>query len=165
MPRSSRLIPVLALPALAAGAIAIGSGASPAQGPAPRTLNLTELEKGATFTHIRNTKTTSRRANSAGDLIVFTNPLADPSGKVVGKASAACTTTTGARNFVKSVVTCHGVLVLPDGTMTLQANVSLDSPTTTGAVTGGTGAYANARGVVISKQGSNGSQDTITLAN
>jgi Dirigent-like protein len=165
MPRSSRLIAVLALPALAAGVIAIGSGSSSAQGPAPRTLSLTELDKGATFTHIRNTKTTSRRANSAGDVIVFTNPVADPSGKVVGKLSAACTTTSGARDFVKSVVTCNGVLVLPDGTMTWQANISLDSRTTTSAVTGGTGAYANARGVVISKQGSNGSQDTITLAN
>jgi Allene oxide cyclase barrel like domain len=165
MPRSNHLIPVLALPALAAGAIAIGSGSSSAQGPAPRTLNLTELQKGATFTHIRNTKTTSRRANSAGDVIVFTNPVADRSGTVVGKLSAVCTTTTGARNFVKSVVTCNGVLVLPDGTMTWQANISLDSPTTTSAVTGGTGAYANTRGVVVSKQGPHGSHDTITLAN
>jgi hypothetical protein len=165
MPRSARLIAVLALPALAAGAVAIGSGVSSAQGPAPRTLDLTEREKGGTFTHIRNTKPASRRANSTGDVLVFTNPMADSSGKVVGKVSAVCTTTTGARNFVQSVVTCNGVLVLPDGTLTLQANISLDSPTTTGAVTGGTGAYANARGVLVSKRGTNGTQDTITLAN
>ena len=162
MPRSYRLIPLLAVPALAAGAIA--SGSSSAQSEAPRTLHLTELQKGATFTHIRNTKPASRRANSAGDLIVFTNRLADPSGKVVGKLSAACATTTGARNFVKSFMTCNGVVVLSDGTLTWQAAVQPNARTTTGAVTGGTGAYANARGVVVSEQGPNGAQDTITLA-
>jgi hypothetical protein len=36
--------------------------------------------------------------------------------------------------------------------------------TSSGAVTGGTGAYANARGVFVSKDGKAGSVDTITLA-
>jgi hypothetical protein len=31
-------------------------------------------------------------------------------------------------------------------------------------VTGGTGAYANARGTFVSKAGANGSTDTLTLA-
>ena len=162
MPRTSRLIPLLVVPALAAGAIA--SGSSSAQDQAPRTLQLTELQKGATFKHIRNTKTGSRRANSAGDVIVFTSRLADPSGKVVGKLSAACATTTGARNFVKSVITCNGSVALADGTMTWQADVHPAAATTTGAVTGGTGAYANARGVFDSELGPNGAVDTITLA-
>ena len=44
------------------------------------------------------------------------------------------------------------------------ANTSPGRATTTGAITGGTGAYANARGVVVSKAADGGSLDTITLA-
>ena len=162
MPRPARLVPLLALPALAAGALLLGSGAS-AQTPSTRTLSLKELERGSTFVHIRNTKTKRQRANLAGDQLAFTNPLADGSGNVVGKLSMACTTTTGARNFMKSVITCNGVLALGDGSLTVQANVDLSNPRTTGAITGGTGAYAGARGVVVSEEVEGGSQDTITL--
>ena len=44
-------------------------------------------------------------------------------------------------------------MTLADGTLTLQANTTPNSRTTTGAVTGGTGAYANARGVFVSDRG------------
>jgi hypothetical protein len=162
MHRTWRLAPILALPALAAAAL-LGPGAS-AQAPGARTLSLKELEKGSTFTHVRNTKTRFARANSRGDLIVFTNPLADASGQIVGKLHVNCATTVGARNFLKSVMTCSGVVVLRDGTLTLQGAVKPNAATTTVAITGGTGAYANARGVFVSAQARGGSQDTITLA-
>jgi hypothetical protein len=152
-----RLIPLLALGAVA-GAALLGAGAS-AQAPATRTLNFKEGERGATFVHIRNTKTRNPRANLQGDLIAFTNPLLDTSGAKVGKLAMSCVTTTGSREFEKSVITCSGVLTLKDGTMTGQVNVSPGSPTATGTITGGTGAYANARGVVTSTDGA----DTITL--
>ena len=61
-------------------------------------------------------------------------------------------------------MTCTGVLVLRDGTLTVVTNTSPGIPTTTGAITGGTGAYANASGVLVSKQAEGGSLDTITLA-
>jgi hypothetical protein len=156
------LAAILALGALAAAALT-DSGAS-AQSPAGRTINLTELEKGSTFKHVRNTKTKSTRANSLGDVIVFTNPLADASGQVVGKLHASCATTVGARNFLKSRMTCNGSLVLRDGTLTFQAAFKVSASTVTGAVTGGTGAYANARGTFVSKDDRGNSQDTITLA-
>lgn len=143
-------------------AVALGTGAS-AQNPTTRTLTFKELAKGSTFTHVRNTKTKSRRSNSQGDMIVSTNPLADATGKRIGKASIACTTTTGARNFMKSTLTCVAVYALRDGTLTLQANSSPGKSTTTGAVTGGTRAYANARGVFVSKQANTGAATTITL--
>jgi hypothetical protein len=157
---TAALVAVLALLAAAAG---LRSSAS-AQAPPGRTLTLTELERGSTFTHIRNTKGAPQRSNLQGDLIVFTNPLADASGKRVGKISVSCTTTTGARNFLKSTMSCSGVVALGDGTLTMQAIVSPRSPTTAGAVTGGTGAYANARGVFVSSEARGGSKDTITLA-
>lgn len=158
----SPLVPLLAVTALAGGAVAVGSVAS-AEGPA-RTVTYTELEKGSTFVHVRNTKAKSRQANALGDQIVFTNPLADASGSVVGKTHVSCTTTVGARDFRKSILVCHGVAVLPDGTLTLEATNSPGIGSTTGAVTGGTGAYANARGVFSSVEGRGGSETTITLA-
>jgi hypothetical protein len=153
----------LCVVALTAAALGLRSSAS-AQAPAGRTLTFKELEKGATFTHIRNTKGASRRSNHQGDLLVIVNPLANASGHVVGRVNAACTTTTGARNFLRSTATCTGVVVLPGGTLTLQALISPGIATTTGAITGGTGAYTNARGVLVSEEGRGGSKDTITLA-
>lgn len=158
-----RLALNLALFALLVSALALGSGAM-AQGSGPRTLSLKELEQGSTFTHIRNTRSTSDRSNMQGDVITFTNPLAESSGRLVGKLHVGCLTTTGARDFMKSVMTCTGVIVLRDGTLTMVANTSPGLPTTTGAITGGTGAYANATGVVVSKASDGGSLDTITLA-
>ncbi len=158
-----RLVPILALSAIVVSALLLGPGAS-AQSSGPRTLTLKEVEKGATFTHIRNTKSASDRSNSQGDVLAFTNPLADSSGRVVGKMHVGCLTTTGASDFMKSILTCTGVLVLRDGTLAIVANTSPGLATTTGVVTGGTGAYANARGVVVSKAADGGSLDTITLA-
>jgi hypothetical protein len=64
---------------------------------------------------------------------------------------------------MKSTATCHGVVALRDGTLTIQFNLSPADRTTTGTVTGGTGAYANARGVVVSKGTKTGADDTIML--
>ncbi len=161
-PRHRNAVALLAVPALAAVALVLGSGAS-AQDPGVRTLTLKELDKGSTFTHIRNTKTKSSQANSQGDVLAFTYPLADESGDKVGKLSLSCTTTTGARNFLKSTVTCVGVAALRDGSLMVQANIIPSKSKTVGAVTGGTGAYANARGVVVSQTTKSGTVDTITL--
>jgi hypothetical protein len=155
-----RVTTALALTAAATAAV-LGSSAV-AQDPGPRTLTLKELDKGEKFTHIRNTKSKSGRANLQGDLIAFTNPVADAAGRRKGTLHVACTTTKGSRNFLKSTMTCHGVIVLRDGSLTLQVTISPNVPTVTGAVTGGTGAYANARGVLVSKQTKSGANDTIT---
>jgi hypothetical protein len=151
----------LAALVLAAIVASLVSGAS-AQNPATATLTFKTLDKGSTFTHVRNTKPSSQRANPTGDVIVFTNPLADSSRNVVGTAYVECTTTKGARNFMRSTITCTGVIDLRNGTLTLQANNKPSVPTITGAVTGGTGRYANARGVFIADDRS--SDLTITLA-
>ena len=64
-------------------------------------------------------------------MIVFTNALADGSRNVVGTLYAACTTTKGARNYLRSTTTCTGVIDLRDGTLTLQANSEPGVPTHT----------------------------------
>ena len=91
--------------------------------------------------------------------------MADGSGKVIGKVHNVCVTTGGAGNFLKSVVTCHGTLVLRDGTLTFQLARKIGTDSGAGAVTGGTGAYAGANGAfVIDDQANGDSQVTITFA-
>jgi hypothetical protein len=154
------------LGALCVAQMAVWSAVSLAGGDAPgaRTLNLKELDRGSTFVHIRNSKASSPRANEMGDVIAFTNPIVDESGRRVGKSSVSCTTTTGARNFMRSTLTCLGTLALRDGTLMAQVSLSPAQRTVSGAITGGTGAYANARGVFESRTVRGGSVDTITLA-
>jgi hypothetical protein len=160
--RTTRTAAVLAvLLGLLAATLVLRSSAS-AQDAGTRTLTLRETERGGTFAHIRNTKGASRRSNLVGDVIVFANPIVDAAGKRIGKTSVSCVTTTGARNFMKSALTCHGISELPDGSLMMQAIIAPNAPVT-GAVTGGTGAYANARGVFTSTEGESGSQTTITL--
>jgi hypothetical protein len=125
------------------------------------TLTLKELDRGATFTHIRNTKG-PRRANLQGDLFASVSPLADESNARIGKLHLACLTTKGARNFLNSQMTCTAIAKLPDGTLTAQLLDKLD-PRTVGAITGGTGAYANASGEFVNEATRYGSLITITF--
>jgi hypothetical protein len=150
---------LVALLGLLATVLMLRSSAS-AQDSGARTFTVRETERGATFTHIRNTKRAPRHSNLAGDVRVFTNPIVDASGKRIGKTSASCVTTTGARNFMKWTMTCAGVMELADGSLTLQVSIKVDER----VVTGGTGAYANARGVITSTAVQGGTQDVITLA-
>lgn len=164
-PRSiqTRGASVAALAAAAAGAGLLASllpGAA-AQS-APRTITLVEQEKGATFKHVRNTPGAGRQANSLGDVLVITNPLADASGARIGTLRVTCVTTRGARDFRRSLMTCNGVYALRDGVLTVQGDVPVGGAVT-GAVTGGTGAYVGARGSFTSTPTDGGSTDTITL--
>jgi hypothetical protein len=55
------------------------------------------------------------------------------------------------------------VLHLLDGDLMVQARTSPGAQTTTGAITGGSGRYAGARGTYASRTVVAGSDDTITL--
>jgi hypothetical protein len=154
---SALLIAVGAL--LAAGVL--GSSASGQSGPTG-TLTFKEVDKRATFTHIPNTTKKNPQSNLQGDLFASVSPLVDTSGTRVGKLHLACITTSGARNFLKSGMTCTAIATLHDGTVTAEFVDRLDR-TTVGAVTGGTGAYASASGVFVSKGTKSGAVDTITF--
>ena len=157
---SFRPLLLLAAPAAAAALVVVGGSGAAAQDPGPRTLVFKERSRGSTFEHIRNTKGAPPRANSVGDVLVITAPLLDRAGALAGETAVSCITTSGARDFRKSVMTCDGVMTLRDGTLTFQANITPRREPIVGAVTGGTGAYANARGVLEVA----GGVDTITLA-
>lgn len=163
---SGMAIGAIILSTLAIGQMLVWTAveAASADAPAGTSLTFTELDKGSTFKHVRNTKTKNQRSNLMGDLIVFTSPLADSTGKRVGRLHVQCVTTVGSSNFEKSNATCSGAMVTPQGTLMLSAMNSPGVATTTGAITGGTGAYANARGTFTSVEDRKGnSADTITL--
>ena len=149
--------------AAAATMTAVLLSSASAQNAGTRTLVLHERQKGATLTHIRNTPTKAKRSALQGDLIVFTNPLTDAAGTPTGKLSAQCVVTTGARSFLAAALTCSSILHLRDGDLTVQINTMPGAAASIGAVTGGTRAYANARGVLVTKTSSAGSVDTLTL--
>jgi hypothetical protein len=159
-----------ALILVAAGAVAaalvFGSSAS-AQ--APTTLRFKELSKGSTFAFVDNapkSKAKGEPSASVGDLLVFTNPLVDAAGKRIGSLYVHCTAVVAARQANEATYGCEGSVGLRGGTLTIQVLLgpsNIDA-TVTATVTGGTGVYANARGVAVSKTTKTGADDTVTLA-
>jgi hypothetical protein len=154
----------------------IGSASASPQAATTRTLTFKELAKGSTFAFIDNapkSKGQGEPSASVGDVLTFTNPLVDAAGKRLGRLYMHCTAVVAARRADKATYGCEGAIALRDGTMTVQsllgaANIGAGR-TVTATVTGGTDAYANARGVVVSKQNKSGakfsSNDTVTLVN
>jgi hypothetical protein len=145
-------------------ALALGSAASAQK---PTTVTFKELNKGSTFAFVDSapmSKAKGEPTASLGDRIVFTNPLVDTSGKRIGRLYSHCTAVVAARSAFNAAFACEGVVVLGGGTMTVQTFLAHGGATVNGAVTGGTGAYANARGTLNSKPTKSGANDTITLA-
>ena len=142
----------------------LGSAAS-AQN--PTTLTFKELNNGSTFAFVDSapmSKAKGEPTASLGDRIVFTNPLVDTAGKRVGRLYSHCTAVVAARSAAKAAFACEAVVVLGDGTITVQTFLAHAGATVNGTVTGGTGTYANARGTLNSRPTKSGANDTITLA-
>jgi len=166
-------VPVsVALPRFARGAVSLAISvcalvlvsSSSAQG--PKTLTFKELDKGSTFAFVDNAPTSKAKGEpsaSIGDAIAFTNPLTDGAGKRVGRLYVHCTVVVAARQANKATFTCEGIMVVDAGTLSVQAFLPNAGATVHGTVTGGTGAYANARGTLVSRPTKAGADDTITL--
>lgn len=156
---------VVTLGALAAGGIA---GSAGAQQPPGRTIVLTELAKGGQFNFVDNPPRSRRRHGepqrvSIGDFFGFSSLVADAQHNRVGSLNVTCTfTTSGSPSTARAV--CVGAFLLKAGSITLVAALRGEPSTINAAVTGGTGAYANARGTLRAVNHKNGSStDTITL--
>jgi hypothetical protein len=164
-PRPTLLRLTLGSLVLAVGACALVLGSS-ASAQAPATLTFKELNKGSTFAFVDSapmSKAKGEQSASLGDLIVFTNPLTDAAGKRVGRLYSHCTTVVAARQANRAAYACEAVVVLGGGTLTVQALLAHAGATVHGTVTGGTGAYANARGTLVSRPTKTGADDTVTL--
>jgi hypothetical protein len=115
---------------------------------ATTTLHFEETEKGSTFAYVDNPPTAKKRHGfptkiSAGDMIVLYNPLVE-GGKRIGHLSASCVATKSTRKFAAAGFNCTGTFVLPGGTLAASAIIAGNA--TEGAIIGGTGKYAGARG-------------------
>lgn len=134
---------------------------------ATTTLTFREPEKGSTFAFVDNAPTSKKKHGfptrfSAGDEVIFTNPL-EANGKVVGKIRVACTATNNAssRHFAAAGFICSGIARIPGGTLIFAAELSEGN--TEGAITGGSGKYAGARGSFVSEEGKGAQTVTVTL--
>ncbi len=148
-------------------AVVAGSGAS-AQVPAagPRTIAFSEIEsKNPCCIADVAPKSRSKREPfmSPGDQLVFSQELRAASGKRIGRLYSKCTSTAGAP-LSRARYVCEGVYRFADGTLTT-AGIADFAETSTGAVTGGTGAYANARGTFSVKTGRTKNDVIVTLVN
>jgi hypothetical protein len=162
LPRSLRLT----VAALVAALVSLGVVAS-ASAAGTTTLTFKEPEKGSTFAFVDNPPTAKKvhgfpTSFSPGDTIIFTNPL-EAEGKIVGKLKVTCTATKAApaKNFAGAGFVCTGYAKIPGGSLVFAAELSEGN--TEGAITGGTGSYAGARGTFASKENKGFSTTTITL--
>jgi hypothetical protein len=157
-----------ALAVLVVAGAAVAIPALSASGQVAQTISFKEVDKGSTFSYVDNppaNKHNKKPVFSAGDEFVFTSPITDDKGKA-GELRAKCTAEHKApgndAGFNQSHPLCSGAFVLRDGTLFVSVAAG-DNKVTHGAVDGGTGAYANARGTFTSTQTKTGSDDIVTL--
>jgi hypothetical protein len=147
------LIPAAAAAALAAAALAAtASGAS-----APATLRLTQIDH-----HFKLVDVAPRGGDakppSQGDELVIGGRLRQ-GGRSAGSSNLVCTVTQPGR---RAVADCTGTLVLRRGDISFAGVSAFAKQINVAAVTGGTGDYAGATGVVTTSDGS-GSRTAITV--
>ena len=133
---------------------------------APRTIEFEEVEKGSTFSFVDNAPKAEIKHGvpstiSAGDQITISTPLYKGASKV-GRLATTCTATLTSKSFDKAGFTCLGTFQLGKDTLVASAMIS-GKGGTEGAIVGGTGAYAGARGTFVSKEGGGRSKVTVTL--
>lgn len=157
-----RLAAVVGLVGCFAALVFAGTAAA-----ATTTLTFKEPEKGSTFAFVDNAPTSQKKHGfptkfSAGDELIFTNPL-EAEGKLVGKIRVTCTATQNAssKHLAAAGFICSGIAKIPGGTLVFAAELSEGN--TEGAITGGSGKYAGARGSFVSKEGKSSSTTTVTL--
>ena len=146
--------------------VATGAAAAVVAGPvgARTTITIHLVEKEQTFHFIDNPPLGGQnQPPSLGDSFVFTNELLTRSGMRAGTIRAVCNVTSGEPIFT---LTCFGTLGLKGGQLAAVTTIRGEARTQRIAIVGGTGAYAGARGEVISVdrgEDSPFSDDTIGL--
>lgn len=129
-------------------------------------LTFVEPEKGGTFRFVDAAPKAKLKHGfptriSPGDEVIFTNPM-EAEGKRVGKLRASCTATSEAKKFGSAGFVCTGIAGFSNGTLVYSALLT-EGNTTEGAITGGSGIYAGAHGVFVSKEGKKTSTTTVRL--
>jgi hypothetical protein len=152
---------------VASAAAAALLAAAPAAAQAPPSLVFREVQKGSTFAFVDNPprNPTGRRPRlSPGDAFVVTVSLTK--GRVHrGTLRATCTIVATSKDPNRAPSLCYGVFTFKEGQVVAVISVAnLDAKRTVGAVIGGTGAYAGARGTFTSVVSRLGTIDTIDFS-
>jgi hypothetical protein len=156
---------ILAVAATTVFAIVATSGA---QAPGPQTLVLKENSKASKFTYVDAArpfaKNPKRPTPSQGDYFVFYTSLNNTTGNRVGELDVQCVITKKGTNKGKGEIDlCTGGISLSNGEFFISALVlGQNGANVRGAITGGTGAFANARGTFTSI-GENNATDTFVF--
>jgi hypothetical protein len=142
--RRPAIVTITTIGAAAVAAATLASTGS-AQPTGPPTGELHLVSRGQSVTLVDNPPRQPRnRPPSRGDGFIMTEKIFDPaSGDRIGRGEAACTIIDASHGRL----VCTGVAVLPQGRIMFQGG---DKPPL--AITGGTGAFAGARGTVDSRQ-------------
>ncbi len=160
MHRSSILI------AAAVMAAAIAVPATAQSPPGTYTIKFKELNKGSSFRFLDNpprARSRSQPTVSAGDEFIISTPIASDTGVRLGHLRATCTITADSKNPDRAASVCTGGFSLRYGTLFAMVAQSGNTNSTSGAIVGGTGVYAGARGTFVSHNTKSGSNDTVTL--
>jgi hypothetical protein len=157
---------------VAVGVFALLAQAGSAQAPAATTLSLYEPANAGTFKILDNAPRSpvknpgSRKYRfSVGDQVLFSNPVLNQKGGTrLGTLYGEGTVVKG-KTFSSVSVMSRVVIVFTNGDqLTAQGIFSFSGADVRIAIIGGTGAYAGARGFVVSHNNADdSSQDTITL--
>jgi allene oxide cyclase len=152
MKRLSLTLSVAVVCAVAAAGIASAGGRPGAVH--HQTLTLVEHDGPFSFVDLPPVQNGPGRSVTPGDLLVLTNPLTRSDGSKAGTLRAACTVIDARTSVDTAIFHCNGSYVLRHGTLAVSTTGPVASaPTLRLAVTGGTGAYAGARGTVVSRVG------------
>jgi hypothetical protein len=158
-----------ALAAAGLTSIAVAGPVLARSGASGRTITFREANKGSRFHYIDNPPRNAKHARptfSMGDQFVISNPLVNGGGKI-GELRAICTITKGGRAPQSNSLNpahpfCTGAFVTKKGTLFVET-VAAGAKVTTGAVVGGAGAYAGARGTFTSTTTKSGANDVVKL--
>ena len=154
---TTRRLTLIAAAALAAAAAAalLPAGEAQANRSTDTVLKLSVTGTKLSTVDVPPLITSKRSPESPGDEIIAVSKIG---GSATGHRFLVCAATQTAPSIEKALYACQVTYTLAAGTITASGVVHLND-TATVAITGGTGAYAGARGVLTSAPG----KDTLTL--
>jgi hypothetical protein len=130
--------------ALSVAALALAGTASATPGHHGHTIKLTEAHPDAQPTFVD----TGKPGPTVGDVGVFRDEVLRADGSTAGTLRQVCTLVDLVGGPPTSTFECVGSLALKEGTITIAGPFVPAAPEQSAAITGGTGAYASARGEV-----------------
>jgi hypothetical protein len=157
---------------VAVGLFALWAQTGSAQAPAGTTLSLYEPATGGTFKILDNAPRSpvsnpgSRKYRfSVGDQVIFSNPMLDHKGGTRLATLYVDGTVVKGKTFSNASVLSRAVIVFTNGDQIAAEGIfDFSGADVRIAIVGGTGAYASARGFVISHNNADdSSQDTLTI--